>query len=147
MAETYHLGRGRKAVNTLVKLGLVLGVGGKNMRLLTVKGRKTGKLHSTPVTLVVDGEKRWLVAPYGPRDWVKNLRATKFATLQHGKTVDTIEVRELSPSEAVPVMRAYVTKVKVTRKFWDVTPDSPDEAFLAEAPKHPVFLIKQKVEA
>lgn len=142
MAEKYQLSRGRKAINAMVKFGLVLGIGGKHTRLLTVKGRKTGKLYSTPVTLVVDGDKQWLVAPYGEREWVKNLRASGYATLQHGRTAQAIEVRELPPAEAAPVIKAYVTKVKITRKYWDVTPDSPDEAFIAEAASHPVFLIR-----
>ena len=43
--------------------------------LLTTRGRKTGRLRTTPVILVVHGQQRWLVAPYGAVPWVLNARA------------------------------------------------------------------------
>jgi hypothetical protein len=56
---------------------------------------------------------------------------------------------ELGPAESAPVLQAYIKKVAITRPFFDVKPDSPLAAFVAEAPRHPVFLIQSaaKVEA
>lgn len=48
-------------------------------------------------------------------------------------------VIELGPEESVPVLRQYLREVPVTRAYFDVTPDSADEEFAAEAPRHPVF--------
>jgi hypothetical protein len=45
------------------------------------------------------------------------------------------------------VLKAYITKVAVTRPFFDVRPDSPVDAFVAEAPRHPLFLLSAKPEA
>lgn len=142
MAEKYRLGTGRKFINLMIKLGLVYGVGQKNARILSVRGRRSGKLYSTPVLLVLRDESEWLVAPYGATAWVKNLRVSRKATLRRGKRVREITVEELRPADAAPVMRQYLESVAVTRKFWDVTSESSDEAFMAEAASHPVFFIR-----
>jgi deazaflavin-dependent oxidoreductase (nitroreductase family) len=141
MAAEYRLGFFRRTINALVRAGLRLGLGEKNTRMLTVAGRKTGKPMSTPVTLVVEGDREWIVAPYGERQWVKNLRASGRANLARGRSKRDIRVREVSYEEAVPVMRAYVNRVPVTRKYWEVAPDSSDEAYLEVARKHPVFAV------
>jgi deazaflavin-dependent oxidoreductase (nitroreductase family) len=142
MAATYHLSPGRRAINFLVRAGLALGLGEKNTRMLTVVGRKSGKPFSTPVTLVVDDGNEWIVAPYGERQWVKNLRAAGKATLGRGRKRRDVTVRELAPEDAVPVIRRYIERVPITKKYWNVTAEAPDEAMLAEAAKHPVFLVE-----
>jgi hypothetical protein len=96
---------------------------------------------STPVTLVVEDGAHWIVAPYGERQWVKNLRVAKTGTLRRGRRTEPISVTEVTLEDAVPVMRAYVERVPVTRKFWAVGPDSSDDAYLAEAANHPVFSV------
>ncbi len=141
MAATYRLSFFRKVINFLIRTGLRFGIGEKNTRMLTVAGRKSGKPMSTPVTLVVEGERQWIVAPYGERQWVKNLRASGTATLSRGRTTRPISVREVSHEEAVPVMRAYIQRVGVTRSYWEVGANASDEELLAIAPKHPVFAI------
>ena len=49
---------------------LRLGLGPKSNYLLTTRGRKSGRRHTTPVSLVIDNGQRWLVAPYGAVGWV-----------------------------------------------------------------------------
>ncbi len=46
---------------------------------------------------------------------------------------------ELSSAEAIPVLRRYYELGRVTRPFFDVSLESSDEEWLAEAPRHPVF--------
>jgi len=104
-----------------------------------VPGRKTGKLWTTPVSIVSEGDERWLVAPYGDRNWVKNARAAGCVELRRGRGRERLVVDELSPEEAVPVLREYYRRGRVTRPFFDVSLDSGDEAWAAEAPRHPVF--------
>src|SRR5262249_57357566 len=74
-AARYRLGLGRRAVNRIVRALLRLGWGPAATYLLVVPGRRSGALRSTPVTLVEDGGRRWLVAPYGEVAWVRNLRS------------------------------------------------------------------------
>jgi hypothetical protein len=90
---------------------------------------------------VRDGEERWLVAPYGERNWVRNARAAACVELRRGRRRERLRVEELGPEAAVPVLREYYRLFRVTRSFFAVSLDSPQEAWLAEAPRHPVFLL------
>lgn len=129
----------RRALNALVRPLARLGFTGPRTHLLTVPGRKSGKPWSTPVSIVRIGEERWLVAPYGDRNWVRNARAAGWVELRRGRRDERLRVEELGPGEAVPVLREYYRRGRVTRPFFGVSLDSPDDAWLAEAPRHPVF--------
>jgi hypothetical protein len=94
------------------------------------------------VSIVRDGEARWLVAPYGERNWTRNARAAGWVKLRRGRSRARYAVRELEQEEAVPVLREYYRLSRVTRPFFDVSLDSPHEQWLAEAPRHPVFLLQ-----
>jgi deazaflavin-dependent oxidoreductase (nitroreductase family) len=111
------------------------------MYLLSVSGRRSGRTYTTPVILVENGE-RFLVAPYGEVGWVRNARAAGRVTLSRGRHRETVGLRQVGPEESAPVLRTYLRRVSVVRPFFDVSPDSPLEAFAAEAAKHPVFLIE-----
>ena len=141
MAATYRLTPARRAANRVVRLLLKLGLMPGPTYLLTVPGRRTGRPLSTPVTLVEEGGQRWLVAPYGEVPWVRNARAAGRVTLTRGRRAETVSLRALSAPEAAPVLRRYVTRVPITRPYFDVTPDSPLAAFESEAARHPVFAL------
>jgi hypothetical protein len=96
-------------------------------------------LWSTPVSVVRQGDERWLVAPYGERNWVKNARAAGWVELQRGRTRERLTVEELGAEAALPVLREYYRLFRVTRRFFEVSLDSPRDAWLAESPRHPVF--------
>jgi len=85
-----------------------------------------------------DGE-RWLVAPYGDRSWVKNARAAGWVELRRGRRLERLAVEEISPDQAVPILQRYFELSRVTRPFFDVDLAAPEEDWLAEAPRHPVF--------
>jgi deazaflavin-dependent oxidoreductase (nitroreductase family) len=125
----------------MVRLLLRLGLAGKHTWLLTVAGRKSGKPYSTPVTLIAEDGHEWIVAPYGERQWVKNLRVAGEARLSSGRRQRAVRAGEVSAAEAAPVIRLYVQRVPITRKFWDVTPTSTDAELVTEAARHPVFLV------
>ena len=118
----------------------MFGLGGRHTYLLTVQGRKTGRPHSTPVTLVENGG-RWLVAPYGDVGWVRNARVSGTVTLRRGRRSEIVQIEQVGLAEAAPVLREYIRRVAVTRPFFDAGVDSPLEAFEAEASRHPVFRI------
>ena len=141
MAAKYRRGLARRAINALVTMLLPAGIGPRSTYLLTVTGRRSGAPRSTPVTLVEEGASRWLVAPYGEVAWVRNLRAAGKATLSRGARAEAVTVREVTADEAAPVLKMYVTRVPITRPYFDVTPESDLAAFCAEAPRHPVFAI------
>jgi deazaflavin-dependent oxidoreductase (nitroreductase family) len=133
----------RRALNALVRPLARLGLTGPRTHLLTVPGRTTGKLWSTPVSIVELGGERWLVAPYGDRNWVRNARASGWVELRRGSRCERLAVRELTAVEAVPVLQEYYRRGRVTRRFFVVNLDSLEEAWLAEAPRHPVFRLER----
>ena len=89
-----------------------------------------------------DGDDRWLVAPYGDRSWVKNTRAAGSVELRRGRWRERFATEELAPDDAVPVLRRYYELGRVTRPFFRVSLRSSDAEWLAEAPSHPVFLLR-----
>jgi hypothetical protein len=98
-----------------------------------------GGLYSTPVDIIeLDGE-RWLVAGYGPASWVRNVRAAGAVTLSRGRRSRRFEVEEAQAEAAVRVLRKYMTEIRVTRAYFDASPDSTDEDVAAELARHPVF--------
>lgn len=139
MASTYRLTPSRRAANRLVRLLLKLGLMPGPTYLLTVPGHRTGRPLSTPVTLVEQHGVRWLVAPYGDVAWVRSARAAGQVTLSRGRHSESLPIRELGPAEAAPVLQRYISRVPITRPYFDAKPGSPLAAFEAEAPRHPVF--------
>src|SRR5579859_4490126 len=139
MTQIYQLTPGRKLVNSLVSGLLQMGLQLGSTYLLTVKGRKSGRLFTTPVTLVEEDGQRWLVSPYGEVNWVRNARAAGEVVLTRGRRSETVSIVELSPAEAAPILKTYLKRVSVVRPFFDVTAQAPVEAFVTEASRHPVF--------
>ena len=139
MATGYRLSTMRRFVNAVVSPLVRLGLAGRHVFLLTVEGRKTGRRYSTPVKLVVDGDKRWLVAPYGERNWVKNARAAGWVELSRAGKSERLHVTQVDDAEAGPVLRNYLRQNPVTRTFFDAKAADPVEVFIAEASRHPVF--------
>jgi deazaflavin-dependent oxidoreductase (nitroreductase family) len=141
MAKSYRLTPLRRIANALIRLLLRLGLAPRTTMLLTVPGRRSGTLRSTPVTLIEEDGQRWLVAPYGPVGWVLNARAAGQVELSRGRRSESVQVKELAAEAAAPILKAYVERVPITRPYFDVTPDAPLAAFVAEASKYPVFQV------
>jgi deazaflavin-dependent oxidoreductase (nitroreductase family) len=139
VARTYRLGIGSRLINRIFATLTGLGLGASYRSILTVRGRKSGRIYSTPVDVMEVGGDRWLVASYGLVNWVHNVRASGEATLSRGDRSQTYRVVEATPDEAVPVLREYMRQVRVTARYFDATPDSSDEAVAADVARHPVF--------
>lgn len=131
-----------RLINRLINAGLRLGFGPARTYRLSVPGRRSGRIQTTPVTLVEQGEQRWLVAPYGAVDWVLNARAAGHVELSRGGRTERVTVRELTGATSAPVLKRYLTEVPITRSYFTATATAPLEAFAAEAERHPVFAIE-----
>jgi deazaflavin-dependent oxidoreductase (nitroreductase family) len=142
MAWVYRLGLWRRLINRIIRVLLRIGVSPPHTYLLTVRGRKSGHPYSTPLTLVEEAGKRWLVAPYGEVGWVRNARAAKQVTLSRVRRFETVRIVELTAEDAAPVLKKYLAQVPVVRPFFDVTPNSNLREFVAEASRHPVFRVQ-----
>ena len=141
MAKTFQVNFATRMRDSLLMTLQRAGVNMGTMSLLTVRGRKSGQPHTVPVRLVEQDGQRWLVAPYGPVQWVRNLRVVGQAMLTRGRRSEAISVTELPAGEAAPILKQYLIHVADVRPYFDVTRDSPLEAFEREAPRHPVFRI------
>ena len=147
MAKTYTLTLGARLINQVFWTMTRLGLGASYRQILTVPGRKTGRLYSTPVDVMEVGGDRWLVAGYGPVNWVRNARAAGEVTLSRGGRTEKYRIAGASPAEAVPVLRKYLTGVRVVRPYFNAAPDAPDEALEAELSRHPVFRLVPQAQS
>ena len=68
-----------------------------------------------------------------------NTQAHGEVTLTRGRHSETCKVEEVGAAEAIPVLRKYITDIRVTRSYFDAAPNSPDEAVAAELSRHAVF--------
>ena len=132
----------RGGLNALVRPLARFGLAGRSTHVLTVPGRESGRLWSTPVSIVRDGGERWLVAPYGERNWVKNARAAGWVELRRGRRRERLAVDEVDAEHAVPVLREYYRRFRVTRPFFEVTLEASHDEWLAEASRHPAFRLR-----
>ena len=84
MARIYRQNAATRMTNWVFTTLTRLGMGASYRHLLMVRGRKTGQLRATPVDVMETGGQRWLVAGYGPVNWVFNARAAGEVTLSRG---------------------------------------------------------------
>lgn len=107
--------------------------------MLTTSGRRTGRPLTHPATAVRQGDRRWLVAPYGAVSWVHNARATGRVSLARRRERRDYAVREVPAAEAGPVLKRYVAVASATRPYFGARKDAPVEDLVAEVDRHPVF--------
>jgi deazaflavin-dependent oxidoreductase (nitroreductase family) len=110
--------------------------------VLTVAGRKTGQLRATPVTLQVEGARRYAMSPYGEVAWVQNVRAAGgHARVKSRGREEAVRLQEVKPAEAAPLLKKYMEAFGRVVPYFEAKPGDPVERFAAEADKHPVFEI------
>ncbi len=127
------------AVSLLTRLGISL----RGSRLLAVRGRTSGEWRQTPVNPLTLAGQRYLVAPRGTTQWVRNLRVSGVGVLRIGRTDERFRAVEVPDEEKPPILCAYLQHWKSeTGKFFAVSsPDAPDDELRRIAPDHPVFRI------
>ena len=74
--------------NRVVAVMTRLGLSVYGSRILAVRGRKSGEWRTTPVNLLEYRGQRYLVAPRGVTQWVRNVRAGSQAELRLGPRRD-----------------------------------------------------------
>ena len=68
-----------------------------------------------------------------------NTRAHGQVTLSRGSHAEAYKVKEVGAEDAIPVLRKYIAEIRVTRAYFDATPNSSDEAVAGELSRHAVF--------
>src|SRR5258708_35549718 len=84
-----------------------MGISVYGSRVLAVRGRSSGEMRTTPVNLLVLDGTRYLVAPRGNTQWVRNLRAAGEGELRGGKRVEPFRATEVGDAGGPPVLRAH----------------------------------------
>ncbi len=134
----------RHVFNPFVARATRWGISLWGSRVLSVPGRVSGEIRSTPVNVLTVDDRRYLVAPRGETQWVLNVRASGGCTLRVGRRSETVRLRELADGDKPAVLRPYLRRWKweVGQFFDGVGPDSTDAELLAIASNHPVFEIE-----
>jgi deazaflavin-dependent oxidoreductase (nitroreductase family) len=157
MAKRYRVNAFDRINNAMISSLLHLGINVWSFSLLTVRGRKSGRLIETPLAIFVQEGNRYLIAPYGAMNWVRNLRAAGGeAILTHGRRTEKIHAIELSPVEAAPIFREAVRsgppgipaaifrgyRSLFVLPYLNVNTNSSLEEYEREVLTHPVFLLQ-----
>jgi len=138
-------GRSTNVFNEAVAAMTRAGISIWGSRILAVRGRKSGEWRTTPVNpLMLNGE-RYLVAPRGETQWVRNMRVARGGELRVGRRAEPFTVTELADADKPPVLRAYLKrwKFEVGVFFDGVGADAPEAKLLEIAPGYPVFRINR----
>src|SRR5437868_12015252 len=129
---------GERVFNRLFGFVVGLGWGFPYNYLLQVRGRKSGKIYSTPIDLLEKDGKRFLVAPRGRTQWVRNAEAAGEITLKKGKLQQRFRLRGLSDEEKPEILKAYLDQFKrEVQRYFPVAAGSSVEAFRGLVQSYP----------
>ena len=144
--KTATLPRWLGPVSRLNLLFLRLGFKIGSQHALSVPGRKTGKMRSTPVSLVILDGQRYIVSGES-LSWVKNARAAGWGELLRTGHRERVELVEVPADERGPILRAFWHQVRGGRRFmarlFGLPSDASADDFAAAAPRCPVFRVEQ----
>jgi len=132
-----------RLIIALQRLGLPIGT----MHLISVPGRKSGKMRTTPVSpLPVDGQ-RYIIGGLERADWVKNARAAGWGILARGRKEERVRLVELPVEERASILREFPRKVphgvQFFRQLYGISSGEDPEEFASLAPQCPVFRIER----
>jgi deazaflavin-dependent oxidoreductase (nitroreductase family) len=129
-----------RALNRAIRALAALGLGPAHIWVLEVRGRTSGRVRATPVDLLAEAGRLYLVAPRGYTQWVRNAEATGEITLRRGRRRVAYRLRALAPAEKPAVLRAYLDRFRrEVQRYFPVAAGSPPEAFAPLAPRYPAF--------
>lgn len=133
----------RTVFNPTVRVLTRIGISVWGSRELRVRGRKSGEWKATPVNLLTIDGQRYLVAPRGITQWVRNLRVAGTGELRVGRRTEVFTASELVDADKPAILREYLRRWAFEAgKFFDgVDAKSSDEQLAAIASGFPVFRV------
>ncbi|MCU1690746.1 MAG: hypothetical protein JWN20_2674 [Jatrophihabitantaceae bacterium] len=136
----------RNIFNRTIRRMTLLGVSVAGSRELRVRGRSSGEWRPTPVNPLTLYGTRYLVAPRGTTQWVRNIRAAGGGELRVGRRTEEIAVAELADADKTAILREYIRRWKweVGAFFPGLSADSSEAELAAAAPGFPVFRIESR---
>jgi deazaflavin-dependent oxidoreductase (nitroreductase family) len=129
-----------KIFNRTFGLLVGLGLGFSHNYLLEVRGRKSGKLYSPPINLLKLNGKRYLVAPRGRTQWVRNAEAAGEVTLKKGSSRQRFRLRPIPDADKPEILKGYLDSFKSeVQRYFSIPAGSPPGAFAGIAASYPAF--------
>ena len=134
-------------LNPLMRVLLRMGVPMGPNANLTIRGRKSGVMRTSPVAVLEWEGRRWVVGTFGDTNWVRNLRAAGEAVLSTGRKREAVRAVELSRDQAADffggVMRDYIGSSAIKRSLLGIlgaadTIEDPS----GSAARRPVFELR-----
>ena len=117
-----------------------IGIGPKYIYVLQVRGRKSGRVYSTPVNVMDVGGKTYLVAPRGRTQWVRNAEAVGEIVLKRGSSRASYRLRAIADAEKPELLKLYLERyVVAVQRYFTVKAGSGVEAFRDVAGNYPVY--------
>jgi deazaflavin-dependent oxidoreductase (nitroreductase family) len=139
MARQYEVTGWTRFINRITSGMAKVGMG--RTELLTTTGRSSKQPRQVPVSPIEVAGQEYLVSPYGEVGWVHNARAQPDAVLRLGSRKRTVNLEEVPPDDAAPVIAEYYAREGYARRFMEV-PDSPSvDDFRQAADRFPVFKV------
>lgn len=108
--------------------------------ILSIRGRKSGKMRSTPVSVLHVNGQRYVVTGFETQ-WVKNARKEGRGIVARGRKQEEVVLVELPVEERAPILREFPLQVPHGMPFFERMlgiPANP-EALVAAAARCPVF--------
>ena len=134
------LSPGERFFNRLFAIAIGFGIGLRHNYVLEVRGRKSGRIFSAPIDLLEIEGRRFLVAPRGETNWVRNARAAGQVTLRKRGLREESVVHEVALTQRPALLKAYLDRFATTvQRYFPVPRDSPVSAFVPIAEHYPVF--------
>ncbi len=131
-----------QVMNRFVSWVASLGLTSTDTVTLEVKGRRSGRVRSNPVTWVEHDGERYLVSPRGEAEWVRNVRAAGGEAEIRRRGRERVRLEEVPAEERAPIIQAYLAKTaRATRQHFGIDPKAELGEFEAIAARHPVFRI------
>lgn len=129
-----------KIFNRLFGFLVGLGLGFPHNYLLEVRGRKSGKIYATPIDLLELNGKKYLVAPRGRTQWVRNAEAAGEVTLKKGSRRQKFHLRPIPDTDKPLILKAYLDTFKrEVQRYFPIPAGSPPESFAAVGASYPAF--------
>lgn len=97
----WHVALFSPVLKFLLGVGVPMGFNG----LITIRGRKSGQPRTTAVAIIAISGRRWVWAPWGEVQWVRNLRAAADATITVRGRADEVRATELDSAQRVGFFR------------------------------------------
>lgn len=141
----YHGGRPNwvaKVFNKFWAAVHTLGFAPNYLLTLEVPRRRTGRIISLPLVMVIIEGERYLVSMLGVDvDWVRNVKAAGGnVTLRHGRR-EEVCLEEVAADQRAPVLKAYLKRAPGARPHLPVDMDAPLSEFERVSPQFPVFRV------